>query len=154
MSSYQVEVIVRAPFAGRVSRRWLRDVVVIALEVENQPEGTELTLLVTDDEEIQALNKKYRDTDRPTDVLAFGDSEEETFVLPKGFPIYLGDVVVSYPRAVAQAESARHSVKEELALLIIHGCLHLLGYEHSEEQQRREMWGRQKEIKDTFFARG
>jgi probable rRNA maturation factor len=137
-----------------VSPRWLRDVVVTVLRAEDQPEGTEFTLLVTDDEEIQTLNKKYRNTDRPTDVLAFGGSEEEPFVVPEGFPIYLGDVVVSYPRAVAQAESAGHAVKDELALLIVHGCLHLLGYEHAEEQERREMWERQEEIKGAFMAHG
>ena len=152
MSSYQVDVIVRAAFADRISARWLRDVVEAALRAEEQPEDAELTLLITDDKETQALNKRFRDTDRPTDVLAFGGSEEEPFVTPKGFPIYLGDVVISYPRAVAQAKSAGHSVKDELALLIIHGCLHLLGYEHAEERERREMWERQEEIKNAFFA--
>ncbi|MEA3406668.1 MAG: rRNA maturation RNase YbeY [Chloroflexota bacterium] len=154
MISPQVEVVIRPAFANCVSMQWLKDVVETVLQVENRSEGAELTLLITDDDEIRALNRRFRGTDRPTDVLAFGGSGEESFVIPEDFALYLGDIVVSYPRAVAQAESAGHSIKEELALLIIHGCLHLLGYEDVEEQERRVMWHRQEEIKDGFFADG
>lgn len=152
MSSYRVEVRVRPAFADGVSAHWLREVVETALRAENQPEDAEVTLLVTGDEEIRELNREYRDTDRPTDVLAFGGSGGESFVTPEGFPIYLGDIVVSYPRAVAQAEDVGHPVKEELALLVVHGCLHLLGYEHAEEGERREMWRRQEQIKEAVLA--
>ncbi len=152
MSFYQVEVRVRSAFADDVSPHWLREVVETALRAEEQPEGAEVTLLITGDEEIRDLNRKYRDTDRPTDVLAFGGSEGEPFVIPEGFPIYLGDVVVSYPRVEAQAEAVGHSVKEELALLVVHGCLHLLGYDHAEEEGRREMWERQEQTKDVVLA--
>ncbi|MGM0401745.1 MAG: rRNA maturation RNase YbeY [Chloroflexota bacterium] len=152
MSSYQVEVRIRPAFVDDVSARWLREMVEGVLRAEKQPEEAEVTLLVTGDEEIRDLNREYRDTDRATDVLAFGGSAGEPFVTPEGFPLYLGDVVVSYPRAVAQAEAVGHAVKEELALLVVHGCLHLLGYDHAEEEGRREMWERQEQIKETVLA--
>lgn len=152
MSSYNVEVMVRPRFADRVSTDWLREVVEAVLRAENQPEEAKVTLLITGDEEIRDLNRKYRDRDRSTDVLAFGDSEGEPFVTPEGFPIYLGDIIVSYSKAMAQAETEGHSVKEELALLVVHGCLHLLGYEHAVEQERREMWERQEQIVDALLA--
>ncbi|MFP3897591.1 MAG: rRNA maturation RNase YbeY [Anaerolineales bacterium] len=152
MSSYQVEVRIRPDFAHEISAPWLRRVVASTLRMEEQPQDVGITLLITGDEEIRDLNREYRDTDRPTDVLAFGGSEGEPFVTPEGFPIYLGDVVVSYPRVVAQAEAVGHSVNEELALLLVHGCLHLLGYDHAGEEGRREMWERQEQIVEAVLA--
>jgi probable rRNA maturation factor len=85
--------------------------------------------------------------DAPTDVLAFSAQEEtEIFVVAPETVEYLGDVIVSYPRAVAQAGEARHEVEQELDLLIVHGLLHLLGYDHAEEEEKTLMWARQEAI--------
>lgn len=94
------------------------------------------------EETIRELNSTHRAKDAPTDVLSFPLSEG-AFVVPPEEPVNLGDVVVSYPRAVAQAEEYGHSVERELAYLVAHGVLHVLGYDHEVEAEQRVM--RQKE---------
>jgi len=88
------------------------------------------------------LNAEHRARDSATDVLSF-PLYEPWFVLPPGEPAHLGDVVVSYPRATAQAEEYGHSIEREVAYLVAHGVLHVLGYDHEEEHERLRM--RQKE---------
>jgi len=106
---------------------------------------TELTVLITDDERLRELNRRYRGVDSPTDVLAFG-GRAEGFVEAPGAAIYLGDVVISYPHVLAQAEEQGHSPERELALLVIHGVLHLLGYDHTTPEEEAIMWARQEAI--------
>ena len=104
-------------------------------------------LLITDDETIKGLNLRYRGQDSETDVLAFGMLDDpEGFVSPPSLPPHLGDVVVSYPRAAEQAADYGHSVEEELDRLVIHGLLHLLGYDDEDEQERQEMWAQQEAL--------
>jgi len=87
---------------------------------------------------VQELNRRYRGVDETTDVLAFALAEQgdanatPTFVNPPDGMVHLGDIVISYPQAVRQAEENRQPLQRELALLVIHGALHLLGYDHSE----------------------
>lgn len=127
-----------------VDEERLRQIADAVLAQEGQPTA-EMTLVLTDDATIQALNRAFRQVDSPTDVLAFPAGGED-FVLPPELPPYLGDVIISYPTALAQAEAQGHPVAEELTLLIVHGCLHLLGYDHETEEQRQEMWARQEEL--------
>jgi len=107
---------------------------------------TELSLIITDDEAVRELNRQFRGVDAPTDVLAFGAGAEEHFVTAPDSPPYLGDVVISYQRALAQAKELGHAVGEELKLLVIHGILHLLGYDHQEEAAARKMRERERAI--------
>lgn len=104
-----------------------------------------VTIHLVDDEAIRALNSEYRGIDAVTDVLSFPlhDPTGVSFVLPPGEPTHLGDVVVSHPRAVAQAHEYGHSVERELAYLVAHGVLHVLGYDHEVDTERQVM--RQKE---------
>jgi probable rRNA maturation factor len=97
------------------------------------------------DETIRALNAEHRGKDAHTDVLSFPlhDPHGMRFVLPPDQPPHLGDVVVSYPRAVEQASAFGHSLERELAYLVAHGVLHVLGYDHEQDADRRGM--RQKE---------
>lgn len=99
----------------------------------------DLSIVVCDDDFIQALNKQYRDVDRPTDVLSFPSDEVD----PGDGTRYLGDIVISLPRATAQAIEANHPVGDELAMLAIHGVLHLLGHDHQNEIEKAEMWAKQ-----------
>lgn len=108
---------------------------------ERCKEETTLTCVLTDDVQIQGLNQQYLDIDAPTDVLAFPASEGPVFILPDDQPPYLGDIIVSIPTAQRQAVEAGHSLEHELALLVVHGCLHLLGYDHATEAERTRMWG-------------
>lgn len=102
-------------------------------------EGVELSLLLTDDRTIRSLNRKYRDEDRATDVLAFPMGEDD----PDSGLAYLGDVVISLNQAEGQAEAAGHPLANELALLAIHGVLHLCGHDHAEPEAKAEMWAAQ-----------
>lgn len=103
----------------------------------------EIALHLVDDDAIQALNAEHRGLDRPTDVLSFPLLEREGFVLPPGAAVALGDVVVSYPRALAQAQEYGHAVAREVAYLVAHGVLHLLGYDHQEEGEQAAMRARE-----------
>lgn len=113
-----------------------------------------LSLVITDDRHIRELNRRFRGVDAPTDVLAFpleregerGEEESSFIVAAEASAPYLGDVVISYPRAVLQAQEYGHSLERELSLLIIHGVLHLLGYDHADEEERARMWARQDDI--------
>jgi probable rRNA maturation factor len=113
----------------------LERAVAAALEAEGRGAGHAVDVRVTDDAAIHALNREHRGVDSPTDVLSFPlqDAAVEAgpaFVLPPGATVHLGDLVLSWPRAVAQAAEYGHSVEREAAYLAVHGVLHLLGYDH------------------------
>jgi probable rRNA maturation factor len=100
-----------------------------------------ISLHLVDDEAIRALNVEHRGKDTHTDVLSFPlhDPTGMRFVLPPGIPANLGDVVISYPRAQEQARDFGHSVEREIGYLVAHGVLHVLGYDHEQEVDRRRM---------------
>jgi probable rRNA maturation factor len=102
----------------------------------------DITIILTDDAQIHELNKQYRGIDAPTDVLSFPSGDTD----PDSNRLYLGDVVISYPRAQAQAEAGGHPVEAELQLLVVHGVLHLSGYDHVEGQGKSKMRAAQAEI--------
>jgi probable rRNA maturation factor len=106
---------------------------------------TWLTLVITDDRHIRTLNRNYRGLDEPTDVLSFAALEPGQVPLA-GEPAYLGDVIISYPRALAQAQARGQPVSTELQLLVVHGVLHLLGYDHATPAQKDAMWAAQAKI--------
>ncbi|MBS3984731.1 MAG: rRNA maturation RNase YbeY [Selenomonadales bacterium] len=91
---------------------------------------TELSLAFVDDEEIQRLNLAFRGKDAPTDVLSFANADEDDLPTPPGAPKLLGDIVISLERAHAQAALFGHSLEREVAFLLVHGLLHLAGYDH------------------------
>jgi probable rRNA maturation factor len=106
----------------------------------------EVSVSLVDDAEIHRLNREFRNVDRPTDVLSFSQLEGEYLpveVLP--LPL-LGDIILSVETAVRQAESYHHSVQRELAFLLVHGFLHLIGYDHQDEISEQEMFGIQEEV--------
>jgi probable rRNA maturation factor len=142
--SLSVEVQIEGPFADKVSQEWLSSVAQTALDMENRSAGS-LTLVITDDETVRGLNRDYLGIDAPTDVLAFG-GESPDFVSAPEAADYLGDVLISYPQAQRQVDAAGHSVEAELTLLVIHGVLHLLGYDHVSADEKDAMWQRQGRI--------
>lgn len=111
-----------------------------------QPENAEITIVLGDDAQIQALNREHLGVDAPTDVLAFPFEGED----PESEGPYLGDLIISQPRAALQAEAAGHPIKHELQLLVIHGVLHLLGYDHHEAEEKEKMWEAQAAILDEI----
>ena len=106
------------------------------LDYAGAPAGAGLSLVLTDDAQLRQLNRQYLGINSPTDVFSFpaGETDPETDLL------YLGDVVISYQRAQAQAAAGGHPVEDELQLLVVHGVLHLLGYDHAEETEKAKMW--------------
>jgi probable rRNA maturation factor len=118
---------------------------VAVLHHEDHP--GELALVLTDDPSIQELNRDFLGEDVPTDVLSFSAQEQTgPFVAAPEAGGYLGDVIISYPRAVQQAREQGHSIEQELNLLVVHGILHLLGYDHATEEEKDVMWSRQETI--------
>lgn len=117
----------------------LQDAAAAALRQQGLAAEVELTLVLTSDAQVQKLNRRFRGENLPTDVLSFPEDEND----PENGQRYLGDVVISLPRARAQAETGGHSLQAELQLLAVHGVLHLLGHDHADEAQRGAMWAAQ-----------
>jgi probable rRNA maturation factor len=141
--SYEIDVDVAARFRSLIDGEWLRDAVARVLAAEGVPRA-EVGVVVTGDTMVRDLNRRYRGEDAPTDVLSFAfDESVPEFVLPPGEPVRLGEVVISLPAARRQAKRAGHSLEREMALLAVHGLLHLLGYDHATEDEQRVMWSRQ-----------
>ena len=150
----EINVLVDKGFEGCPGADWLRNIAEQVLIAQGAGSDVELGLVITGQERVKQLNKDYRDKDMPTDVLAFymvstgGEKEVESFdfIAPPDGVSHLGEVIISYPQAVIQAEEHQHSVRRELAILIIHGVLHLLGYDHEEPEQEEKMKEREQEI--------
>jgi probable rRNA maturation factor len=121
-----------------------------ALHSQHVERGCELAVVVTDDDTLRELNRRHRGVDAPTDVLAFPNEARGPFVDAPDELRYLGDVVISFHRAVAQAAEAGHDTLSELRLLVVHGVLHLLGYDDQAEEPRAKMWRVQSEILQTL----
>lgn len=120
-----------------------------AAEAENVQAGSELSVTFVSNERIQEINREYRDKDQPTDVISFAleeMGEGELEVVGADIPRVLGDIIISIPRTREQAEEYNHSFMRELGFLSVHGFLHLLGYDHMNEQDEKIMFDRQKEI--------
>ena len=119
----------------------LEQAVITVLDQHDVDRNSGLTIVFTDDEVVRKLNLQHRKIDAPTDVLSFPADPLPEYVTDE--PPYLGDLVIAYPYAVDQAEKLQHNLNDSLCLLLIHGTLHLLGYDHDTPQNRAEMWSAQ-----------
>jgi len=102
----------------------------------------DISVVLTDDAQLQQLNRDYLGFDAPTDVLSFPASETD----PETGARYLGDILISMPRAKLQARAAGHPLESEVQLLVVHGVLHLLGHDHANAEEKSKMWKAQSEI--------
>ncbi|HVN14949.1 MAG TPA: rRNA maturation RNase YbeY [Anaerolineales bacterium] len=102
----------------------------------------DITIVLTDDVQLQELNREYLGIDAPTDVLSFPASESD----PDTGARYLGDILISVSRATEQAQAAGHPLESEVQLLVVHGVLHLLGHDHAEAEEKKLMWAAQAEV--------
>ncbi len=107
----------------------------------------ELSIVLCDDATIHPLNRDYRGKDKPTDVLSFAQREGEFAFLEDNL---LGDVIISMDTTIRQAQERRHSIETELRVLLVHGILHLLGYDHIEDDEAEVMEAKEREILATF----
>ena len=116
----------------------------------HQSADGDLTIVLTDDAQLHELNRDYLGIDAPTDVLSFPASETD----PETARRYLGDILISIPRAEGQAQAAGHALEAEVQLLAVHGTLHLLGYDHAEAGEKTRMWKAQAEVLERLGLSG
>lgn len=124
-----------------------------AATIEHIEDGTEVSVTFVTNDAIQEINRDYRDKDQPTDVISFameelGDGEIEVVI--EGMPRMLGDIIISTDRTREQAEDFGHSFERELGFLAVHGFLHLLGYDHMNEEDEKKMFGKQDDILESY----
>lgn len=129
-------------FQDLVPSELLREAAQKTLQLDHLEELPSLSIKITGEQEIQDLNSAYRGIDKATDVLSF----EADFFDPDLGSHYLGDVVISFPQAASQAKKRGHPTQSELQLLVIHGVLHLLGYDHGSAGEKKSMWIVQKQV--------
>ena len=125
-----------------VNKTILSQAIQSTLKHEHSPAGSDIGLVLGDDVLLKRLNLKYRAVDAPTDVLSFHTGELD----PDSQAMYIGDIIVSLPRAQEQASTGGHSLVDELQLLVVHGTLHLLGYDHLNHDDKKKMQAAQDEI--------
>jgi len=140
----RILITIDESFALDVAVNELKSIAVRALEAENAG-AAELGVVVTDDDTVRRLNREYAGDDHATDVLSFSLREGEDFVNPDGVD-RLGEVIIAHPTAVRQAVEAGHPVHDELAHLLVHGILHLLGYDHVEPQDEAVMRAKEERL--------
>jgi len=109
----------------------------------------DLTIVIGDDAQLHELNRQFLGVDAPTDVLSFPSDDTD----PDSGERYIGDVLISYPRAAAQAASAGHAVQDELQLLVVHGVLPLLGFDHAVPAEKTRMWDIQAQVLTSLGSR-
>jgi len=146
----EINILVDEGVEADLELSWLEAIARKVLAAENVGARTEMGLVISSGERVRELNRDYRGRDEPTDVLAFSAREEADglppFIPPPDGVLHLGEVIISYPQALIQAEEHGHPLKKELAILLIHGLLHLLGYDHEKSDAERKMQAREKEL--------
>jgi len=132
--------------------QWEADLSIIAekcLSLEDVDPQAEISLVFKDDDGIQELNKEYRGKDMPTDVLSFAlleAGEDELTIIDGEEELLLGDIIISLETAWRQAQEYNHSLEREIAYLMVHGLLHLLGYDHMTDEDQKVMRRREEEL--------
>jgi probable rRNA maturation factor len=137
-----IAIVADDQYQELISERDLSKAVEATLHLSGVSDAPSLSIRITSDSEIQEMNLRYREINKATDVLAFGGDFQDPDLESR----YLGDVVISYPQAETQAYKRGHQPGEELQLLVIHGVLHLLGYDHGSEDEKNKMWPLQEKI--------
>jgi probable rRNA maturation factor len=122
-------------YQQKVKPALLRAAAQAVLKQQRVRSRVELTIVITGNAQLRALNRAFRGVDAPTDVLSFATTERLQPAM-----VYLGDVIISYPKAREQAKAGKHAVEAELQLLTVHGVLHLLGHDHDTEAEKNVMW--------------
>lgn len=136
-----IQLQVRPYYRGQISETSLISAAETVLN-ECQHEEVVVGILITGDTEIRQLNLQYRQIDSPTDILSFNGD----YIDPDSGINYLGDIIISVPRAKKQAITAGHTLAQELELLVIHGVLHLCGFDHDTNKHQQKMWSIQADI--------
>lgn len=131
----------------------LQRLLIFAADKEGITQEAEVSVSFVSNKEIQELNRNYRGQDKPTDVISFAfqeTMEDELNIIGEDMPLMLGDIVISIDRTIEQAEDYNHTFERELGFLTVHGFLHLLGYDHMNEDDEKKMFQKQEEILHAF----
>lgn len=143
---YAVALHVEPRYAARVRSRSLIALGRRVLAAEEVEAGSALSVVVTDDSAVRLLNWRFLGIDEPTDVLSFGLTAKTRFVTSTAAERQLGEIVISFPTAQRQAREAGRTLDDELAHLLVHGILHILGYDHQRPAQAGLMRAREDEL--------
>jgi len=144
--NWQIDIRIDEPFQEPVQESWVRQAVREVVISEGSSDPVELSLLITDDTTLHELNRTYRGIDKTTDVLAFAFQEDTEFPSISDGITHLGEVIISCPQAAKQAEEMGHSLQNEVVVLVVHGVLHLLGYDHESSEDDEQMRSIESEI--------
>jgi len=134
---YQVNLVIQYEGDLAVRTERIEEAACWVLAHEGVAPGAELSVVLSDDKTLHELNLRYRGIDRPTDVLSFAADRNG---MPEGEPVYLGDLILSIPTIERQARDEQHTVEDGVLLAIVHGTLHLLGYDHDTADSQEAMW--------------
>jgi probable rRNA maturation factor len=134
-----INVQIDEVYAGRAAQQVLERAAQTTLQHHPDFEPGDITIVVTGSEAVKELNRDYLGIDAPTDVLSFPSHEID----PETNTLYLGDIIIAFPVAEAQSLVEGHPVEAELQLLVVHGVLHLLGFDHADEKEQSVMWVQQ-----------
>lgn len=150
-----VELNDEGQFLSSEQLQLVKDVLNHAAKEVSLLQQSEVSVTFTTEEDIHELNREHRGIDRPTDVLSFALNDETgefdpTFHEVLGLPNLLGDIVISVPHVERQAADYGHSFERELAFLVVHGFLHLLGYDHMNKEEEKQMFTKQEEILQSY----
>jgi len=152
---------------ARVNKNFLEKILKRTLKIVGVKQRVEISLVIVSNKKIKELNERYRGIDKITDVLSFSHLEASfkkikktskpqkqkaklEFIQPPDKILHLGEIFISYQKAKVQSHQHRHSIRKEMALLFIHGILHLLGYEHARKKEAREMQELERKILSFF----
>lgn len=145
-TTVHVDVDVIDQFVDVLDIPLLHRAIEMILRSEGRTDSIEVSLLIGDDHTLQVLNRRYRGIDAPTDVLSFGNDGVTNFSTPPDLPHMLGDIAISYEHVLAAAAESGVSVTHELLCLVIHGTLHLLGYDHEDDADAAIMQQREAQL--------
>ena len=148
--SFESNIQIRIPFQYLfyITPAQAQRTLVFCRNILKQKDIFDLSIVYTNNQKIQLLNKRFRRIDNPTDVLSFPMATIDPATGRKN----LGDIFISVPKAKSQAREMKHNLKAELAILLIHGYLHLNGFDHSTEQEKKKMWSVQNQIFSALTA--
>jgi probable rRNA maturation factor len=148
LAAQRIDVRIALAFRAAVRAPWLRAIARRVLMAQGVAGPVQVGIIVTDDETVRGLSRRFLGRDEPTDVISFGlaATDEVSFALPPEEAASLGEVVIAYPTAVRQAEEAGRAIEVEVAHLLVHGLLHLLGYDHQRLEDERAMRRREEEV--------
>lgn len=149
----QIDLIDETKKLSDLDVELIKSLLNYAAEKEHIGDETELSVMIVSNDEIQKINKEYRGKDYATDVISFAMEElgeDEPEIIGVDMPRMLGDIIISSDKAQEQANEYGHSYARELGFLTIHGFLHLLGYDHIEEEEEKKMFARQNELLEGY----